>query len=78
VDVTPFDLVVSLAVVLCNHSGFCQRWHRSADSFPAKLKLLHPAAGLLHPGLLYRGMVDCSLSFLDRRLLSPDKWGGVR
>jgi hypothetical protein len=78
VDVTPFDLVIALAVVLCDHSGFYQLWHRSADSFPVKLKLLHLAAGLHHPSLLSRWMVDCSLPFLDGRLLSPDEWGGDR
>ena len=49
-DVTPFELVIALAVVLCDHCLFYQHWHRLADSFPAKLKLLHPAAGLHHPG----------------------------
>ena len=47
-DVRAFDIVVSLVGLLCKHSVFCQRWHRSADPFPAKLKLLHPAAGLHH------------------------------
>jgi hypothetical protein len=78
VDVTPFDLVIALAVVLCYHYRFSQRWHRSADSFSAKLKLLHPAAGLHDLGLLCRWMVDRALPFIDRRLLSPDEWGGDR
>jgi hypothetical protein len=52
VDVTPFDLVIALAVVLCDNLRFYQHWHRSADPFPVKLKLLHFAAGLHHPGLL--------------------------
>jgi hypothetical protein len=78
VDVIPFDIVVGILGVLCNTPVFCQHWHRSSDSFPAKLKLLHPAAGLHHPGLLYRWIADRSLPFLDGRLLSPQKRGRDR
>ena len=74
----PFDIVVSLAGLLCNHCMFCQHWHRSSDSFPAKLKLLHPAAGLHHPGLLCRWVVDRALPFLDGRMFTPDERGGDR
>ena len=77
-DVIPFDIVIALAVVLFDHCMFYQRWNRSADPFPAKLKLLHLEAGLHHPGLLCRRMVDCSLPFLDGRLLSPDERGSDR
>ena len=76
-DVTQFGLVIALAVVLCDHYR-SERWHRSADSFSVKLKLLHLAAGLHHPGLLCRWMGDRSLPFLDGRLLSPDERGGDR
>jgi hypothetical protein len=77
-DVLPFDIVIALAVVLCDHCMFYQRWHRSANSFSAKLKLLHPATGLNHPGLLCRWMVDCSLPFLDGRMFTPDERCGDR
>ena len=74
----PFDIVLSLAGLLCNHCMFCQLWHCSSDSIPAKLKLLHLAAGLHHPGLLCRWMVDRALPFIDGRIFSPDERGGDR
>jgi hypothetical protein len=74
--VKPFDIVVGILRLLCNRTVFCQHWHRSSDSFPTKLKLLQPAAGLHHPGLLRRWMVDRSLPFLDGRMFTPDERGG--
>jgi hypothetical protein len=77
-DVLPCNIVVSLAGLFCDHRVFCRLRYDSSDSFPAKLKLLHPAAGLYHPGLLCRWVVDRALPFLDGWMFSPDERGGDR